>query len=82
MQPMHTAPRDGTPVLVRIKSDLSPFGVKPGQFGNTDAFQGLFAVMFNRGDVMDWGFAAPVGRGGFPDEWLDGWWPLPSEVKQ
>ena len=78
IRPMQEAPKDGTSVLVKIKDDLSPWGVKPGDFGNTDAFCGLYAVMRNRGDIMDWCFAAPVGRGGFPDDWLAGWWPLPA----
>ncbi len=79
MRPMREAPKDGTPVLVKIKDDLSPWGIEPGSFGGTDRFAGLHAVMRSRGDIMEWGFAAPVGRGGFPDEWLDGWWPLPVQ---
>lgn len=79
MRPMSEAPRDGTPVLVKIKDDLTPWGIEPGSFGGTDRFAGLHAVMRNRGDIMDWCFAAPVGRGGFSAEWLDGWWPLPVQ---
>lgn len=78
MRPMAEAPKDGTSVLVKIKDDLSAYGVEPGDFGNTHAFCGLHAVMRNRGNIMGWSFAAPVGRGGFPDEWLAGWWPLPT----
>ena len=79
MRPMSEAPRDGTPVLVKVKDDLSPWGIEPGHFGGTDRFAGLIAVMRNRGDLMDWCFAAPVGQGGFSDQWLDGWWPLPVQ---
>lgn len=78
--PMSSAPKDGTPVLVRIKDDLSAYGVKIGDFGNTHAFCGLYAVMRCRDDIMGWSFAAPVGRGGFSGEWLDGWWPLPCTL--
>jgi hypothetical protein len=78
-QPISTAPKDGTPVLVKIKDDLSPWGIKPGSFGGTDLFAGLYAVMRNRGDIMDWCFAAPVGRGGFSDEWLDCWMSVPAK---
>ena len=77
-RPMCDAPKDGTPVLVKIKDDLSPWGVNQSSFSNSHMFCGLYAVMRNYGDIQDWGFAAPVGRGGFPDEWLDGWWPLPG----
>lgn len=70
---------DGTPILVKIKDDLSPWGIRPGIFSGTDRFAGIYAVMRNHGDIMDWCFAAPVGRGGFPAEWLDGWWPLPVQ---
>lgn len=79
MFPMKDAPKNGTPVLVKIKDDLSEYGVKPGRIGNAHGFSGLFAVMSNRGDEMEWWFAAPVGRGGFPDAWMDGWWPLPTD---
>lgn len=79
IRPMKDAPKDGTPVLVKIKDDLSSYGVTPGSFGGTHAFCGLSAVMCNHGDIHAWRFAAPVGRGGFPDEWLDGWWPLPGK---
>ncbi|MGQ2942959.1 MAG: hypothetical protein ACT6Q7_03040 [Blastomonas fulva] len=27
---------------------------------------------------IGWNIAAPVGHGGFPDEWIAGWQPLPS----
>ena len=79
MLPMETAPRDGTPILVKIKADLSPFGIAPENREGAGAFCGLKAVMCNRGDISGWSFAAPVGQGGFADPWLEGWWPLPAE---
>ncbi len=27
---------------------------------------------------LNWNFAAPVGMGGFPDDWLVGYMPLPT----
>lgn len=78
-RPMRDAPKDGTPVLVKMKDDLSEFGVpNDGEWHRMRGFLGIYAVMRSRGDPMDWCFAAPVGMGGFPDEWLEGWWPLPA----
>lgn len=71
MKPIGTAPRNGTPVLVRIRKDLDLERMK--------RFRGLYAVMRNRDDHWGWSFAAPVGMGGFPDDWLDGWWDLPVD---
>jgi len=63
---MKSAPHDGTPVLIKIKDSVTkPWG-------------GLFFVGRNNGDSMLWGFAAPVGQGGFSDEWMEGWLPLPN----
>lgn len=71
--PMDTAPKDGTPVLLKFNSDLNENGRK---------YENLVFIGRNRGDIMDWGFAAPVGVGGFPDEWLEGWKPLGEERKR
>jgi len=73
---MVDAPKDGTPILLKFKDDLS-------QYDKCDHYSmakwnGLYFVGRNRGDIMEWGFAAPVGQGGFPDAWLDGWLPLPN----
>lgn len=73
---MDSAPKDGTPVLLKFKDDMSQFD-KTGKF-RMSRWNSINFVGRNRGDVMLWGFAAPVGQGGFPDEWLDGWQPLPS----
>lgn len=73
---MDTAPLDGTPVLLKFKDDMSQFD-KEDNF-HTKELSGLYFVGRNRGDLMLWGFAAPVGYGGFPSDWLDGWMPLPT----
>ena len=79
MKPMNDAPNDGTPVLVKVKEDLSEFGVSSDGIGDTYLFCGLHAVMQSYGDIRGWSYVGPLGRGGFPDEWLEGWWPLPEE---
>lgn len=68
LQPITIAPKDGTPVLLKIKPDQ-------GSFSN------LVFVGRNRNDSAEWCFAAPVGCGGIPDSWLKGWMPLPDEFR-
>ena len=71
LNPMRTAPKDGTPVLLKMKSNLEQYGKS-----DPERWNGILFVGFNRGNLMDWGFAAPVGHGGFPDEWFEGWYSL------
>lgn len=63
INPMAVAPKDGTPVLLKFKDDLSEYH---------KVWEGMFFVGRSRGDIMEWGFAAPVGMGGFPDIWFEG----------
>lgn len=63
-EPMNTAPRDGSPVLLKPRAGS---GLKHP-----------FVGRFHTGSE-DWGFAAPVGFGGITDEWLDGWMALPPD---
>lgn len=67
-RPMETAPRDQTPVLLLC-----------GDAADTPLFK-LHGIQFVGKWVSDaslWCFAAPVGYGGIPDDWLKGWMPLP-----
>lgn len=70
-QSMETAPRDGTRILVLTQGeDVIP-----------ERSRGLANIVFvarNDGDASEWRFAAPVGIGGIPDEWLAGWMPAPA----
>ncbi len=73
-RPIEEAKKDGTPILARIKTD----------FGREDMkrWQGLYVVIRHPGLADDgfdvgWNMAAPVGHGGFPDKWFDGFRPLP-----
>ena len=78
--PIESAPRDGTRVLVKFKDDLSQYeGMGPGSL---ERWQGIPFVGRNYGDITEWCFAAPVGQGGIPDVWLEGWNHLPAAPKQ
>ena len=72
-RPITEAKKDGTPVLLKVKD------VIPGK--PDDRLAGVQFVgrnhLYENGFDASWNFAAPVGYGGIPDEWLDGWMPLP-----
>lgn len=70
--PEHPAPRDGKPVLVRLKDPI------PNARDDLRRWDGVSFIARNRDDLMHWCFAAPVGQGGFPDEWIAGWRYLPA----
>lgn len=70
-RPMSTAPHDGTPLLLKVR----PMAELPERASGLD---GITFVGHHRGDSLEWSFAAPVGMGGIPDEWLVGWMPAPS----
>ena len=71
-QPIESAPKDGTPVLVKFKDAI------PNDREDLRRWDGLMFVGRSHGNVMEWSFAAPVGQGGFPDEWMESWMPLPA----
>ena len=77
--PMSTAPKDCTRVLLKFKDDLTKY--EGSIAGSLERFQGIPFVGRNRGDLMEWAFAAPVGHGGFPDAWLEGWKPISNEIE-
>lgn len=69
INPMESAPTDGTTVLLKFKNDLSEF-----KFENN--WRNMLFVGRHHGGLMGWGFAAPIGCGGFPDECFAGWYSL------
>jgi len=71
-QPIETAPRDSTPVLLLVKSTNH---LPDGRWYH--ALADIQFVGFNRGDAMEWCFSAPIGQGGILDKWIAGWKPLP-----
>lgn len=66
---LDSAPRDGSPVLLKMREKLP---------SRLDGFEGIQFVG-RWGGYMHWGFAAPVGVGGFNDELIEGWMPLPGK---
>ena len=73
--PMASAKKDGTPVLLLFKNPI------PRDRDDLRRWDGIQFVGRNTlgpdGYDYDWNFAAPVGYGGFPDEWFAGWRHLP-----
>jgi len=74
-RPMNTAPKDGTPVLVKTV-------LTPETFGDIRShWNGRFVVVQHEGMTasgfdLRWRVACPVGFGGIPDEWFEGWRPV------
>ena len=83
--PIESAPKDGTPVLLRFRADLverfDPERKRDGPWSLEQwadkRFVGRHPGVSEGGFDFGWSFAAPVGQGGFPDQWLVGWMPLP-----
>lgn len=76
-QPIETAPRD-VPVLLKLRDDLEKF-----KTDEPERWNGLEFVGRSRSDNHDlfgWCFAAPVGMGGFPDQWFVGWKHINSPI--
>lgn len=74
---MGNAPRDRSACLLLFKRRIA------ADQDATIRWAGLMFVGRHEGFTpsgldLGWGFAAPIGMGGFPDEWLAGWQPLPS----
>jgi hypothetical protein len=56
---------------------------KGGKREDLDPWEGIWCVVRHQGISdsgfdMGWNVAAPVGHGGFPDCWFEGWVPLPE----
>lgn len=77
-KPIETARKDGTRILVLLKNPIP----RPNR-DDLRQWDGIPFVARHHGFTddgfdMGWGFAAPVGQGGFPDDWMVGWMTLPE----
>src|SRR5690349_5978210 len=81
-QPIKDAPKDRTIIWAQLRSDIYP-ALKSGR-PDLKPWNGLQLPLRHPGLLaeddfdMGWNVAAPVGHGGFPDEWIAGWMPLPA----
>jgi hypothetical protein len=73
-----TAPKDGTRILVYLKDPLPVTGRDDLEHWHGIPFVARHWGLTEGGFDIGWQFAAPVGQGGFPDEWMAGWMPLPA----
>jgi len=73
---MGKAPRDRTRVLLLLKNPI-PNARPDLRRWDGIPFVGAHIGLASDGFDVGWQFAAPVGQGGFPDEWFAGWRHLP-----
>ncbi|UAB76939.1 hypothetical protein INR77_08770 [Erythrobacter sp. SCSIO 43205] len=79
--PIESAPRDGTRIWACFHPELYP--VVNSERKDLERWNGVQIALRHPGIAddgfdMGWNVAAPVGWGGFPDEWIAGWMPLPQ----
>lgn len=75
------AKKDGTIIWALLRSDIYP-ALRPCR-EDLERWNGVQVPPRHAGVASDgfdigWGIAAPVGHGGFPDDWIEGWIPLPA----
>jgi hypothetical protein len=80
---IESAPKDGTPIIGAILQNLSRDKDRP----DLERWDGIQIIMRHPGLAPDgfdvgWNMAAPVGHGGFPDEWFAGWRPLTKHPQE
>jgi len=69
-RPMSEAPKDGTPVLLKLRE-----GDVPDHWKGV-VFVGRNPGLMDDGKDLGWNVAAPVGHGGFRDDQFVGWRPV------
>ena len=77
-RPMADAHKNGEPILALT---ISQFPGRP----DLDHWRNKQIVVHHRGLAPDgfdigWSMNAPVGHGGFPDDWFVGWAPIPQQT--
>lgn len=73
---MADAKKNGTPIILKLK-DRIPTDRDDIRIWDGLVFVGRHQGVSKNGFDIGWGFAAPVGCGGFPDDWFEGWRPIP-----
>lgn len=79
-QHVSTAPKDGTVIWAAFHPAIYPV-LRPER-EDLERWNGVQVPIRHPGIAddgfdMGWNIAAPVGHGGFPDEWIVGWMPTP-----
>lgn len=75
-KPIEEARKDGTEYLLLLKNPI-PYDSSHVERWHGVRFVGRHMGLAEDGFDIGWQFAAPVGHGGFPDEWFVGFQPLP-----
>lgn len=75
---MAEAKKDGTPILLYLKNPIPRPTRDDLRRWDGLCFVGRHPGLAHDGFDVGWNFAAPVGQGGFPDDWFDGWLPIPE----
>ena len=72
-RPMAEASKDRKPILLKFVDKLEYEGRPDLARWNGLMIVGRHPGLADDGFDIGWNFAAPVGMGGFPDEWFEGW---------
>lgn len=80
-RPIETAMKGGAPIWAAFHPAIYP-DLEPNR-PDLERWNGRQAAISHPGITKDgldigWNMAAPVGHGGFPDNWIVGWRPLPA----
>jgi hypothetical protein len=80
-RPISEATKGGPAIWARLRADISARTGRP----SLNTWDGVQVPLSHPGTYTDeegrvwdhgWSVAAPVGHGGFPDDWIEGWVPL------
>jgi hypothetical protein len=80
-RPISEAVKGGPAIWARLRADISARTGRP----SLNTWDGVQVPLSHPGTYTDeegrvwdhgWSVAAPVGHGGFPDDWIEGWVPL------
>lgn len=81
-RPIGEARKDRTAYLLKLKNPIPAQGREDLRRWDGISFVGRHPGLADDGFDLGWQFAAPVGQGGFPDEWFEGFRELPPSTSQ